>query len=54
MWVLLNIVLPIDEKQIANLELDASYFQISWEKMYEAKCMFDLAVEKNFRTWELS
>jgi len=51
---LLNIVLPIDKKQIVNLEVDASSFQLYWEKLYEAKCKFDLEVEKTFGTWEMS
>lgn len=51
---LLDIVLPIDKKQIANLELRASDFQNSWEKLYEAKCRFDLELDNNFRIWEMS
>lgn len=51
---LLDIVLPIYKKQIINLELDASSFQLSWEKLHEAKCRFDLEVEKNFKKWEMN
>jgi hypothetical protein len=51
---LLDIVLPIDKKKIIDLEIEASSFQISWEKLYEAKCKFDLKLEQNFRAWEMS
>jgi type I restriction-modification system DNA methylase subunit len=51
---LLDIVLPIDKKKIADLEISASSFQLSLDKLYETKREFNLEVEQSFRAWEMS